>query len=137
MKQIYPINIDVYNTCLWVFFGSVDECVDAMREQKVEESVIKDWRKQIEECKGCNGLYSYSHEANISLLWMKEFPATIGEYGTLVHEIEHFVFYLFDRIGMEHTTASDEAYAYLMGHVFREIDTYIVEERKEEDKKDV
>ena len=47
------------------------------------------------------------------------------EYGSLVHEIEHYVFYLFDHIGMEHTKASDEAYAYMLGYVFGEVGNII------------
>ena len=124
-KHIHEVVTDVYNACLWVFFGSVDECADAMREHKVEERTIKDWRKHIDDFNGCNGLFTHNEEANISLLWLPDVPTTVGEYGTLVHEIEHYVFYLFNRIGMEHTEASDEAYAYMLGYIFREIDNII------------
>lgn len=106
------------------FFGSIEECADAMRDQKVEEHIIKDWVDHVNFTR-YNGIFTYNEEANISLLWLPKLPITIIEYGTLVHEIEHYVFYLFDHIGMEHTEASDEAYAYMLGYVFREINNIV------------
>lgn len=123
-KCIHEVVTDVYNARLWVFFGSIEECADAMRDQKVDERVIKDLVDYVNS-NGCNGMFTHSKEANISLLWLNKIPTTIGDYGSLVHEIEHYVFYLFDHIGMEHTEASDEAYAYMLGYIFREIDNIV------------
>lgn len=123
-KCIHEVVTDVYNACLWVFFGSIEECADAMRDQKVEEHIIKDWVDHVNST-GYNGMFTHNEEVNISLLWLPKLPITIMEYGTLVHEIEHYVFYLFDHIGMEHTEASDEAYAYMLGYIFREIDNIV------------
>ena len=123
-KFIHEVITNVYNANLWVFFGSIEECADAMRDQKIEEHIIKNWVDQVNSTE-CNGMFTHSEGTNISLLWLPKLPNTIMEYGSLVHEIEHYVFYLFDRIGMEHTEASDEAYAYMLGYMFREIDNII------------
>lgn len=131
MKEIYSIQSDVYQSCLWVFFGSVDECVEALRAKNVSEDAIKEWKKCAEEKTDCHGMYLHNEKENISLLWMDIVPDTVWTYGTMVHEIEHYVFYLFDRLGMEHTMASDEAYAYMMAYIFRQIDNVICELRSE------
>lgn len=130
--EIIPINIPIYNTCLWVFFGTMEECAAALRKNDVSERGIKSFlgKDNVQ----LNGMYLYNTEENVSLLWMPKVPVSIENYASLVHEIEHFVFYLFERIGMEHTSASDEAYAYLMGHVFAEIDCAINALREDEDK---
>lgn len=123
MKDIEQINIPIYKTCLWVYFGSPDECEKALRNKNVSERYISFFKKQYNST--VNGLFIYGEEDNLSLLWLNDIPYSVADYGSLVHEIEHYVFYLFDRIGMEHTTASDEAYAYMMGYVFSEIDCII------------
>ena len=119
MKDIEQINIPIYKTCLWVYFGSPEECEKALRNKNVSERYISIFKHQ------CNstvdGLYLYEEEENLSLLWLNDIPYSVADCGILVHEIEHYVFNLFDRIGMEHTTASDEAYAYMIGYVFSEI----------------
>lgn len=39
----------------------------------------------------------------------------------LVHELTHCVSFIFESIGMPHTSDSDEAYAYLLGYLVEEI----------------
>lgn len=131
MKELYQVQTDVFQSCLWVFFGTVDECCEAMRtKEDVSEEAIKEWRRYAEEKTDCHGMYLHNEKENISILWMDCVPETVWQYGSLVHEIEHYVFYLFDRLGMEHTCASDEAYAYMMANVFRQIDNIICDIKK-------
>ena len=44
-------------------------------------------------------------------------------YGVSImsHEIVHICSYIFKRIGMNHNDETDEAYAYLMGHILKTI----------------
>lgn len=123
MKDIEQINIPIYKTCLWVYFGSHEECEKALRNKNVSERYISFFKQQYNST--VHGLYVYDEEENLCLLWLNDIPYSVADYGNLVHEIEHYVFNLFDRIGMEHTTASDEAYAYMIGYVFSEIECII------------
>lgn len=122
--EIIPINIPIYNTCLWVFFGSKENCANALQKNGLSERAAKAFLAEVND-EQCNGIYIYNKEENVALLWAKKIPVTIMEYATLVHEIEHTVFYLFERIGIQHTRESDEAYAYLQGYLFAEIDCAI------------
>ena len=83
---IHEVITNVYNACLWVFFGFIEECADAMRDRKVDEHVIKDWVDHVNSI-GCNGMFTHSEGANISLLWLPKLPITIMEYGLLVHDL--------------------------------------------------
>lgn len=65
-----------------------------------------------------------------NLIWLNKFPETVEDYGDLVHEIEHAVYYILESRGLKHTAESDEAYAYLSSFLFCEIDSYIVDERE-------
>jgi hypothetical protein len=58
---------------------------------------------------------------NTTVLRLKKIPESYMEYGFLAHEIFHAVTFLLERIGMTLTAASDEAYAYLIGYVTKEI----------------
>ena len=129
MKEILQINIPVYQACLWVFFGPVKDCQAAMKKLKVSDRAIHEFKEQVEAVAECKGMCMFDKPDNIVLLWMPEMQERIDHYATLVHEIEHYVFRLFDRIGMVHSEDSDEAYAYLHSYLFREIDNYIVSER--------
>lgn len=148
MQHLYQIEINVFNAILQVLFGEPEECAKEMRDCNISETVIKDWLNAIEErkeylgeyygkCYGkCYGMFLHNDEENFTMLWLRDVPVTIENYGSLVHEIEHYVFYLLDRIGMKHTKASDEAYAYLTAHVFKEIDNIIVTKREENEKQE-
>ena len=136
MQHLYQIEINVFNAILQVLFGEPEECAKEMRDCNISETVIKDWLNAIEERKECYGMFSHNDEENFTMLWLRDVPVTIENYGSLVHEIEHYVFYLFNRIGMKHTKASDEAYAYLTAHVFKEIDNIIVTKREENEKQE-
>lgn len=41
--------------------------------------------------------------------------------GTLIHELSHFAIYTFERIGMEISTATEEAFAYYIEHTYNRI----------------
>ena len=134
MKEIYQLEIPIYNCCLWVFYGPVDDCVAAMKRLQDGE-YIKSWREIAVEKPDTKGLYLYNRKENICILWLPQVPTSIADYGSLVHEIEHFVFRLFDNIGMTHSDDSDEAYAYLLSYVFKELDKLASDERGREEKK--
>lgn len=42
----------------------------------------------------------------------------------LTHEIEHAVFFIFERIGIKHSIDSDEAFAYYQAYIMREVLNY-------------
>jgi hypothetical protein len=61
-------------------------------------------------------------ENNQSLLRLHSYPETNEDMGVLQHEIFHVVTFIMDRIGMPLTICvSDEAYAYLIGYLTKEI----------------
>ena len=129
MEELFKIPIPLYRAKLHVFFGTPEACAEAMRKENVPELEIEEWKKNT---KGFEGMY---HEDNdFRLLWITEVPATVGRYGELAHEIEHAVFYLLNSRGLKHTEESDEAYSYLTGFLFEEIDSLIVELRDKAEK---
>lgn len=58
---------------------------------------------------------------NQGLIRIKSTPVTNEDYANLQHEIFHYTMHVFDRIGMKWTPKSDEAYAYLIGYLVKEI----------------
>lgn len=46
---------------------------------------------------------------------------TVEGLSCLSHELIHVCSYIFERIGMKHNEETEEAYAYLHGHLFREV----------------
>lgn len=125
------IQIPIYNHTLQVLLGDVTEIKDTLvREYKVAEH----WADGMLENIGANAAGSMCRidAINEYFLWVEKVPTTIKDYGVLVHEIEHFVFYFLNDKGLNHTEDSDEAYAYLFEYIFEQIDTWITIIRKDE-----
>lgn len=115
------IQVPIYKTTLQVLFGDKEEVKDTLvNEYKMPEHIADEF-----ECENCDGMLRYVKPLNDYFLWMPNVPTTISNYGTLVHELQHFVFILLDNIGMQHTKESDEAYSYLITYMFCEIDCWI------------
>jgi len=123
MKETLKIEIPVYRTRLHVFFGSLDECAKAMSIDGRPEHYIEDWKQHTEELRGM-----YSQDGDYRLLWLPMWPKSVDDYGCMVHEIWHAVFHILQSRGLRHSEDSDEAYAYLAGYLFSEIDAYVAEE---------
>ena len=122
MKELFKIEIPLYRARLNVFFGSVEDCMKALRLDGLEEHKITSWREHVTR-NDCDGMYSQNDDYR--LLWVYRVPETVAEYVDLVHEIEHASFYLLDDKGLVHTKDSDEAYSYLMGWLYGEIMVFI------------
>ena len=123
MKEFLKIEIPIYRAELKVFFGTADECAEAMRIDGRAEHEIAEWRKHTDEY---NGMYYNDYDYRV--LWLNGWPKSVDDYGSLVHEISHATFYLLQSRGLRHSEDSDEAYAYLMGFLFSEIDAFIANE---------
>lgn len=123
MAKAFEVYIPIYKKYLYVLVGTPKESVDALMEQydlgdKNAETLIKHLEKHSE---GSNGLFTWDEYSNTYTIWLPRVPDTIGREGVLIHEINHAVFYLLDKLGMEHTQASDEAYCYLSEYLYVEI----------------
>jgi hypothetical protein len=71
----------------------------------------------------CSGMgRSVMLDTNQSLIRLYNYPENNLDMGTLQHEIFHCVTFIMDRIGMKFKLMqSDEAYAYLIGYLTKEI----------------
>jgi hypothetical protein len=128
MKELYKISLPLYHAAIHVFLGTREDCAEAMRKVGVKEREIEEW---LDDTNGYEGMYH--QEDDFRLIWLQEVPTTVGKYSDLVHEIEHATFYLLKSRGLQHTEESDEAYAYLSGYIFEQIDSLIVSLRDEKE----
>lgn len=128
MTETLKIELLIYRERLHVFFGTIAECQDAMRKDGEPEHKVNEWAEHIDEYRGM-----YSQNNGYRLIWLPVFPKSIDDYGCLVHEIWHAVFNILHAKGINHTPDSDEAYAYMAGYIYSEIDNYIATERDKEE----
>lgn len=122
------IQIPIYGHTLQVIFGDKDETREALREFKIKEDDIEGYLSRLVP-EHALGSFCYFEKYDNYYLWMPKLPVSIKEYGTLVHELEHFVFMFLDMRGFNHSDDSDEAYAYLLEFMFCEVDMCISELR--------
>lgn len=112
MNFIVPLV--VYPFDIMFSFGETDE--------QLKKSLKKyncEWSDKMEY--GGMGIF-YINDKNQSLIRVYNIPKICEDYGTLQHEIFHAVTYILDRVGMKlKLRTSDEAYAYLIGYITKEV----------------
>lgn len=115
-KQFFIVPYVVYPFDLMVSFGQTDaEIEDILKKYKVNYK-DSDWQMAEYYTGKC-----VMFESGQTLIRLLRKPITNEEYGTLQHEIFHAVEFLFTRIGLTHSIKCGEAYAYLIGHITKEI----------------
>ena len=124
MKNCKIINIDipVYNAVINVLLGNVETLKDSI---KGIDGLYEELKNSINEFN--QGKFLWSEKLNQWIIWLPRIPKTIQDMASLVHEIEHCVFYLFQYKGLKHSDDSEEAYAYMMEFLFQEIMTKVKE----------
>ena len=126
MTNKKAIQIPIYEHTLQVIFGDKEETREALKEFEIKEEDIEEYLNALVP-DHTSGSVCYFEKYDDYYLWMPKLPVSIKEYGTLVHELEHFVYMFLDIIGFNHSNDSDEAYAYLLGFMFCEVDVFINE----------
>lgn len=124
MTETLKIQIPIYRETLHVFFGSVEDCRAALIKDGISEGNAQAWSAG----KTLKGSYRYYEKEAYCLLWMPVVPKSVDEYGTLVHEILHFVFHLMSLRGLELNGGSEEAFTYLYQFVYCEMMAYLSKE---------
>ena len=133
MAKAFEVHIPIYKKYIYVLVGTPKESVETLMEQyDFGDTNAKILIEHLDKhSNGSNGLFTWNEDSNTYIIWLPQEPDTIVWEGVLLHEINHAVFYLLDKLGMEHTAASDEAYSYLSEYLYVEIMTKF-EECKEE-----
>jgi len=108
---------EIYKVCIYVYFGDIDDKLHQFLRHLKSVGYNREHHESI--CKTSAGVAS-RHGRNVCL-WMPCAPKTAKEYSTLVHEITHITWYIFEMCGMECTEEIDEGFAYLSGWIARKI----------------
>jgi hypothetical protein len=113
------IDLQIYPYYVLVFFGEDDEEVKNVLKEKLVnfESVDPDTYT----LDNRSGTASFYRSSSYLFIRCKEYPDRPFYQGTLAHEIFHVVTFLANEIGLSLNDGSDEAYAYLIGYITREV----------------
>lgn len=115
-KLNFSIKLLIYPFTIMVSFGQTDrEVLSALKKAQIyveDDNIIR-----------MDGVGRYClFKGGESLIRLDRYPKTAQDYGSLAHEIFHAATYILDRIGMRlKIRTSDEAYAYLVGYITKEI----------------
>ena len=114
----FIIDLKVYPFDVMVSFGESD---DKLRKKLSGLGIDNEdhlWQYGSDTCVGRAATLSN----NASILRMRKNPETATEFATLHHEIFHVVTFVMMRVGIKlKILVSDEAYAYLIGYITKEI----------------
>jgi len=107
--QVYPFQIIVY-------FGQDRKPLYKELSKYIPKSSI-DTLKTFEFKKGKSIMFPTGQ----TLLWLDEKPNSVNGLATLNHEIFHCVCFILERVGIIYSNSSDEAYAYLIEFLTKQI----------------
>lgn len=97
---------------MFSFAQTDDELKGSLKKHKIE------WEDTLK--MDCPGMY-IRLKRNQPVIRLRDYPITVTDYGVLQHEIFHAVDQILKYIGITLSDDSDEAYAYLIEYVTREI----------------
>ena len=107
--QVYPFQILVY-------FGQDKKPLFKELSNLLPKSVV-DTLKTLEFKVGKSVMFPTGQ----TLLWLNEKPTSVNGLATLNHEIFHCVCFILERVGIVYSESSDEAYAYLIEYLTKQI----------------
>lgn len=120
MSRAFVIDIPLYNRDLLVVFGDTEYLAKQVSEAC--DIPLHEVYPIIDDIDGrSDGRYYFNVEQGSRFVWMPRVPKNPQEYATLAHEIFHAVFGIMDEIGVSPSEDSEEAYAYLIGYLTKEI----------------
>lgn len=106
-SQYFKIDLVIFPFELHVFFGERDELFHEVVDMDLSY--------------GSEVGRTIMTESNGVVLWMPKTPCSPEDFAVLQHEIFHAVDMLYRRIGIKLSRHSDEAYAYMIGYITKEI----------------
>ena len=107
--QVYPFQILVY-------FGQDKKPLFKELSKRLPKSCVKNLKK-LEFKAGKSVMFTNGQ----TLLWLNEKPNSISGLATLNHEIFHCACFILERVGFVYSESSDEAYAYLIEYLTKQI----------------
>lgn len=120
MNKAFVIYIPIYDRDLLVVFGDKDYLAQQVSE--AYDVPMSDAYMVIEDIDRYTAGRSYFNEwKGIRFLWMPKEPEKPQEYATLAHEIFHAAFGIMNEIGASPSNDSEEAYAYMVSYLTKEI----------------
>lgn len=130
LKKIGVIlSMEVYHFDCIISLGQTDEeLIKILKAGKKDVSgEVDQWKFTCDTTVGRCCFFSN----NVGMIRLRHFPEYPRDYGTLTHEIFHYVTGLMWKIGMELVIdKSDEAYAYLIGYITEKVFDMIGKEHR-------
>lgn len=119
--KFFVIDLEIYNANILVSVEQdAEDVVIALVEHGVipslESPSLKMYMEPFMDMKSTNLARTAMYENGVIAVRLTHFDESdIEDMATLIHELSHVCMYTFDRIGMPHTSDTDEAYGYLIG----------------------
>lgn len=116
-EKNFIIDLVIYPFDLMVSVGQTDDELKAVF--KKFHIVVEDHMWQFDG-PGGRGRFCF-FESNQGFIRLRKRPITPDEYGTLQHEIFHYVAHFLHKLRMPWHPKNDEAHAYLIGYITEQI----------------
>lgn len=108
--------LDIYKHGVRVVVGTFDEAVDVLHK----DGFKGDFDEEREMAERSAGLAIELCTGDVAV-WLREPPKDKDGMATLAHEVFHAVSFMLRGIGLEHTSDTEEAYAYAFEYLFRNV----------------
>lgn len=118
---ILPVVVTVYGIGIVFAFGSSKKQIDAyIKRYKLQLNYPAEMLDKTRDIPG-----SCYQQGTTALVYLKTWPGPASDYNTLQHEIFHACDLTLRQIGFDLNNASQEAWAYMIGHVTQKVYNYL------------
>lgn len=112
--------LDLFKHGVKVFFGNEEELVSMAKKDGILEEV----GKGLEES-GSFSMVTFLLSSGDALIYGKKKPESILDYSIVSHEILHATSHILRNVGIEHTSETEEVYAYVIEDLTWKIFTWL------------
>jgi len=113
---MFVVNCQIYPFDILVYFGTDFKPLFKELKKYINNTDLSEL-KQMRFKAGKTVMFSTGQ----TLLWLKNKPKSISDLATLQHEIFHCANFILNRVGIQLDDNSDEAYAYLIEYLTKQI----------------
>lgn len=111
MCKTFPV--EIYKHGVKVVFGTHDDLKKALNK----DGFTGDFEEEKDMMEKCMGI-TFTLETDDVVIWLRERPKDNADWAVLAHEIYHAVSFLLRGVGIDHTSDTEEAYAYAYENLY-------------------
>lgn len=126
MARVKYISIDIYRTTLTIFVGDIKELHEFAKKCSQDNPDFDELLDCIEDDLDNNSFEASTYwgsKTRTPVVYLPSLSLKAGSLEVIIHELSHVVFLILGDVGVQVDPDNNEAFAYLLGYLVRQVFT--------------